>query len=1622
MPLEAGSVFVRIAGLFVKSEFDKADKAVAAQRAAAKDPIVYRITAETDGITADVAKARVEANAEAKKPVDIPVGVSTAGLAAEIVAAREQVKRGISTGTGAGAGQDPNVIRLNEDDRKLLRSYTEGTGSRRESHIYHHSDSAALRAANGVQGAERDASEARRAERLGPGELLHGLLHAPGGFKGLGGMSLGSMIGLGPEHLLTAGAAFAGTLGPALGGAGLALGGAAAREAVGGGSDALIQHTTRANAEAIYKDMVARNAVIEQYGKNSKEAAAAQATFNQQVAAFGKGPGIAAEVQLDKNVSHLSDTYKKTSQGAQAESAEFYEQIINFAQKMLPFVIQSAQRNLGELDKDIRPLFKWLSGPEGMGIFKGLENDFAKNLPVSIHAFTQGLELILKLFGDASAQSGGLSKKLNNFFTDKNAESAKQLDDWVKKLLGDMHDWGHLLDAIGRAFSGIMKVSAHEGIGLVNGLTKVIDKFDQWERSAKGSVFLKSFFGNRSKELDALLKTIGPLLGVFFQFYRSVQILVPGVTDFLIILTKILNAVANLGKHSKVFEDAFILPMGAFLLIWKRFGWEKAVGLVKSLASGFGLLGKKTTEAADAQKGFNKEREASGAAGDAEGAVGDAERRGGAAGLADKLLGGTRSGLPGTPMDPLVVVEEDAKYSGLGNRAKDYDASDSSVVNRVREATGEKTIGGAGIAGDAAGAGDVAGDVAGGGGLLAGLGGLGSIAAIAAPIAAVVAAVVGLAKATGTLGHLKDEVVKPFADAWKEVEGAIDSALGGGGKAGDMFKQIGKEATIAWDAIKNFVDSSGFKSGMEVFENIIGEVAKIFSDVLVTNIKDGIDIIVAVIKTFIADVKGIVDVFKGVFEIIKGIVTLNGGDIEKGFADIGKGIWTVLKSALEVIPHLFGELFTNALNEVLSIFGIHSPSTVFASIGKSLVDGIMGVLDGLPGMFLHLGENVIKSIIKGIGSGAKKVGDAIKGAVTGGVHDAEHLGGKVLHDLDPLHWGARGMQLPGFEGGGRVPGREYGLTDRMTLVDPSGRARARMAGDESIYTRHQRPYVDAGLRAIGIGGSEGLWSRVTTPHSYSGGGSPPFGADLQLFAGGGTIKPSTAHRTMTASGLTTNATLSKFGQSALNAVATKVSNLDNKYTDQSNIYSLYSDGGSGTPSVKDLGVLMGIREQQWDLLYNEWLTLPAALKSLQHQAYGYGSSGTGGIRANVKALTSDIDVLQTLVSDIGGDAKPTTDSSSAAYQKLKSYYKGQTPTSVASTARSNATIAQANARTHAANVRDQGIIDKQSSSADANIPGGPSAATMNNVYKTNAGLMAGYTSQLVTIHKQSLQLTQQIISLIPQAKKASRSQRDAIRKRIGALRTQRVNNNNKATTVVGQLSDLQTTNETVAVQYKDGSYYNRMARAAIATGLTGKTTELENVLRQLQTALSAEEKLESDAVNAIASIKGKIGGDGSDGESVVDQLSDYGYDIMGLNQQGAKVPQKYQSEIDKVFKALGIQIPANWASAAATAQATTGEQSLQSFQSSLSSTFGSFGSNFVAAGANPYKGKAGRLAGMGNYGATGYEGGGEMGSGTPYGGTGGDTNINITQHFGGPPPDPHTYSHGLNYELQSAIG
>lgn len=198
------------------------------------------------------------------------------------------------------------------------------------------------------------------------------------------------------------------------------------------------------------------------------------------------------------------------------------------------------------------------------------------------------------------------------------------------------------------------------------------------------------------------------------------------------------------------------------------------------------------------------------------------------------------------------------------------------------------------------------------------------------PIAAVVAAVVGLGVA--------------LVAAYNKFDGfreAVDKIL-------DAFSGLG-------EALKS------------AFSNILKDVTNIFQDV--------IDIIVGI---FTGDGERVGEAVRSLVENILQLLW----DVTTGVLDIGinlltglaKGIWEAIKQA----PKLIGDALTGLADFIKDffkgLFGIHSPSTVFAEYGGYLVEGLA---DGITKAFDKIGD-AFNSMFKYVKDKVSKITDGIK--------------------------------------------------------------------------------------------------------------------------------------------------------------------------------------------------------------------------------------------------------------------------------------------------------------------------------------------------------------------------------------------------------------------------------------------------------------------------------------------------------------------------------------------------------------------------------------------------------------------------------------------------------------------
>jgi phage-related protein len=181
----------------------------------------------------------------------------------------------------------------------------------------------------------------------------------------------------------------------------------------------------------------------------------------------------------------------------------------------------------------------------------------------------------------------------------------------------------------------------------------------------------------------------------------------------------------------------------------------------------------------------------------------------------------------------------------------------------------------------------------------------------------------------------------------------------------------------------------------EGFREFIDGILKGFQD-LFNELKEHFSTLLEDVRNIFGDV---IDIITGIFEgdgqkvgeavrnLILDILKLI-GDMKKAFIEVGwalikglvQGIWECIKA----IPSLLAGIGEFVVDFFKGLFGIHSPSTVFADLGKNLIEGLVkGITDSInlvTGAFKKVCDaitNTIKDISKAVSDKFKEIKDGI---------------------------------------------------------------------------------------------------------------------------------------------------------------------------------------------------------------------------------------------------------------------------------------------------------------------------------------------------------------------------------------------------------------------------------------------------------------------------------------------------------------------------------------------------------------------------------------------------------------------------------------------------------------------
>lgn len=282
-------------------------------------------------------------------------------------------------------------------------------------------------------------------------------------------------------------------------------------------------------------------------------------------------------------------------------------------------------------------------------------------------------------------------------------------------------------------------------------------------------------------------------------------------------------------------------------------------------------------------------------------------------------------------------------------------------------------------------------------------GALSSLTGLSVPVgvasAGIVAAVAGIGLSITDLWNtsesFRDTVSNAFGKVKDSVSGAFDKIKEAVSPLSESFSNLGSQ-------LYDFYVNSGLKSLVSLFETLAVTIGG-------TVISTGIDIWGSAFSGLISIFQSGIDIISDVFETINGLFTLDfkkagegfvnlASDIVGAFENILGSVWDIgtniflglldgIKDAAKDIKGWFKDnVVDRIVNTVKNLFGIHSPSTVFAEIGGYLMEGLKsGISD--------MSQNVIdfftgiKDDIVGIWDG---ISSKIKGAwqkITGQTED-----------------------------------------------------------------------------------------------------------------------------------------------------------------------------------------------------------------------------------------------------------------------------------------------------------------------------------------------------------------------------------------------------------------------------------------------------------------------------------------------------------------------------------------------------------------------------------------------------------------------------------------------------------
>lgn len=293
-------------------------------------------------------------------------------------------------------------------------------------------------------------------------------------------------------------------------------------------------------AETVTK---AYDKAVKEYGKDSTQAKSAQEKMNGMLASLDPVARKAV-----KSLSTISDRWSQLTQGTRKPIFNAIAEGVKTVQALMPTFARDTVGSVKAISGAWSGWLKSLRSQEAKQLLNTVMTNFKKSIP----GIASGFASIGAAFGRITASASKFLPSLTKGFSGwaNEIESAigggNSLDSSIGRLIGHMQDLGHLGQATGSLLVHLFNTSADSGDDLVKTLTNVFGKWDDWVQSTHGQNSLKDFFSESVDESKELGSVVGGVVRILFQIGRAAAPISQGFLHVLTIIGNIVTAASSL--------------------------------------------------------------------------------------------------------------------------------------------------------------------------------------------------------------------------------------------------------------------------------------------------------------------------------------------------------------------------------------------------------------------------------------------------------------------------------------------------------------------------------------------------------------------------------------------------------------------------------------------------------------------------------------------------------------------------------------------------------------------------------------------------------------------------------------------------------------------------------------------------------------------------------------------------------------------------------------------------------------------------------------------------------------------------------------------------------------------